>query len=166
MMSPLPVPPPQAGEGTLTIDFLAIRRSDRQLSPLPRSGGGPGRGRAMTQPLQDPALAALKAPTLDDIETLARAAFAGLPSRFTALCEGVVIRVEDFPDDETLDEMGAESEYDLLGLFPRRRTDAARASGGNGRPAQSDLALSATHHRFLGGWRGDPGRDRHPCARA
>ncbi len=71
----------------------------------------------MTQTIQDPTLAALKAPTLDDIETLARAAFASLPSRFTALCEGVVIRVEDFPDDETLDEMGAESEYDLLGLF-------------------------------------------------
>ncbi|HTO78890.1 MAG TPA: metallopeptidase family protein [Methylocystis sp.] len=71
----------------------------------------------MTQPTQDPALAALKAPTLDEIETLARVAFASLPSRFTALCEGLVIRVEDFPDDETLDEMGVESEYDLLGLF-------------------------------------------------
>jgi predicted Zn-dependent protease with MMP-like domain len=71
----------------------------------------------MTQTTQDLSLAALKAPTLDDIEALARAAFAGLPSRFTTLCEGVVIRVEDFPDDETLDEMGVESEYDLLGLF-------------------------------------------------
>lgn len=60
---------------------------------------------------------ALKAPTLDDIETLARVAFASLPSRFTGLCEGLVIRVEDFPDDETLDELECESEYDLLGLF-------------------------------------------------
>ena len=71
----------------------------------------------MTEPSRDPALATFKAPTLDDIETLARAAFASLPSRFTALCEGLVVRVEDFPDDETLDEMGCESEYDLLGLF-------------------------------------------------
>ncbi len=71
----------------------------------------------MTAPSADPAIGAIKAPTLDDFETLARAAYASLPSRFTALCEGLVIRVEEFPDDETLDEMSCESEYDLLGLF-------------------------------------------------
>jgi len=48
---------------------------------------------------------------------LADAAFARLPERFRALCEGLVIQVVDFPDDETLDEMGAENEFDLLGLF-------------------------------------------------
>ncbi len=31
-----------------------------------------------------------------------------------------MIQVVDFPDDETLDEMGAESEFDLLGLFRGR----------------------------------------------
>ena len=34
-----------------------------------------------------------------------------------ALCEGLVIRVSDFPTDEVLDEMGLDSEFDLLGLF-------------------------------------------------
>jgi predicted Zn-dependent protease with MMP-like domain len=29
----------------------------------------------------------------------------------------VAIHVDDFPDDATLDEMGCESEFDLLGLF-------------------------------------------------
>ena len=57
------------------------------------------------------------APSLADVEALADAAFARLPDRFRALCAGVVIHVVDFPDDETLDEMGAESEFDLLGLF-------------------------------------------------
>jgi predicted Zn-dependent protease with MMP-like domain len=57
------------------------------------------------------------APTLEDFETMAAAAFARLPADFRALCEGVVIRVEDFPDEETLDEMECESEFDLLGLF-------------------------------------------------
>ena len=33
------------------------------------------------------------------------------------LCEGVIIRVDDFPTDEVLDEMQADSEFDLLGLF-------------------------------------------------
>ena len=37
--------------------------------------------------------------------------------RSARLCEGVVIRVEDFPDDETLSEMGCETPFDLLGLF-------------------------------------------------
>jgi predicted Zn-dependent protease with MMP-like domain len=62
-------------------------------------------------------LASLRAPTLDDIDALARAAFERLPASFRRLSEGVVIQVTDFPDDETLDEMGAESEFDLLGLF-------------------------------------------------
>ena len=60
---------------------------------------------------------ALKAPTLAEMEALATEAFAHLPEAFRRLCEGIVIRVEDFPDDETLDEMGCESEFDLLGLF-------------------------------------------------
>jgi len=61
-----------------------------------------------------------RSPTLADIEALADAAFARLPDRFRALCEGLVIQVVDFPDDETLDEMEAESEFDLLGLFRGR----------------------------------------------
>ena len=62
----------------------------------------------------------LRSPTLADIEALADAAFARLPDRFRALCEGLVIQVVDFPDDETLDEMEAETEFDLLGLFRGR----------------------------------------------
>jgi predicted Zn-dependent protease with MMP-like domain len=59
----------------------------------------------------------LQAPTLAELEDLAQAAFERLPDSFRALCHGVVIRVEDFPDDDTLEEMGCESEFDLLGLF-------------------------------------------------
>ena len=59
----------------------------------------------------------LQAPSLDDMETLAEAAYARLPPEFRTLCEGVVIRIEDFPDDDTLRDMGCESEFDLLGLF-------------------------------------------------
>jgi predicted Zn-dependent protease with MMP-like domain len=60
------------------------------------------------------------APSIEDIERLAEAAYARLPEDFRKLCEGVVIHVVDFPDDETLNEMGAESEFDLLGLFRGR----------------------------------------------
>ncbi len=65
-------------------------------------------------------LGRLRAPSLDDIDALAEAAFAQLPASFRRLCEGLVIQVVDFPDDETLDEMGAGSEFDLLGLFRGR----------------------------------------------
>ncbi len=58
-----------------------------------------------------------KAPSLDELEVLAAEVFAGLPEKFRSLCEGLVIRVEDFPTDEVLDDMGAETEFDLLGLF-------------------------------------------------
>ena len=58
-----------------------------------------------------------KAPSLADMETMAHDAFERLPSDFRSLCEGLIIRVEDFPTDEVLDAMSAESEFDLLGLF-------------------------------------------------
>jgi predicted Zn-dependent protease with MMP-like domain len=58
-----------------------------------------------------------KAPSLDELELLAEAAFRRLPAGFRAQCEGLVIRVTDFPTDEVLDELGAQSEFDLLGLF-------------------------------------------------
>jgi len=61
--------------------------------------------------------AGLHAPSLADIERLADVAFAQLPDKFRALCAGLVIHVTDFPDDETLEDMNAESEFDLLGLF-------------------------------------------------
>jgi predicted Zn-dependent protease with MMP-like domain len=59
----------------------------------------------------------LKAPSLAEMEAMARDVFECLPKRFRDLCEGVIIRVEDFPTDEVLDEMDCESEFDLLGLF-------------------------------------------------
>ena len=62
-------------------------------------------------------LAGRKAPSLADFEVLATQAFERLPATFRTLCDGVVIKIEDFPDDETLDEMDCETPFDLLGLF-------------------------------------------------
>ena len=58
-----------------------------------------------------------KAPSLAEMEAMAHEIFERLPEGFRELCEGVIIRVDDFPTEEVLDEMQAESEFDLLGLF-------------------------------------------------
>lgn len=57
------------------------------------------------------------APTLTDIETLARQAIAELPPVFLAELADVAVHVVDFPDDDTLEDMGAEDDYSLLGLY-------------------------------------------------
>jgi predicted Zn-dependent protease with MMP-like domain len=62
-------------------------------------------------------LASQKAPSLADFEAMAAEAFGRLPDSFRALCDGVIIKVDDFPDDETLQEMECETPFDLLGLF-------------------------------------------------
>jgi predicted Zn-dependent protease with MMP-like domain len=59
----------------------------------------------------------VKAPSLAEFEVLAGAVFRLLPKKFRELCADVVIQVDDFPSDEVLEEMEAESEFDLLGLF-------------------------------------------------
>jgi predicted Zn-dependent protease with MMP-like domain len=62
-------------------------------------------------------LASLTAPTLADFERLAEAAFAGLPEHFRALAGDVILRIDDFPTEDVLEELEAETEFDLLGLF-------------------------------------------------
>jgi len=57
------------------------------------------------------------APSLDDIELLARRAYEAMPALFRRHCEGLLIRVADFADDETLDEMDIEDPFELTGLY-------------------------------------------------
>src|ERR1700720_1175159 len=72
----------------------------------------------MTDLASDPrAWRAAKAPSLADLEILAGEVFRRLPRRFRDLCADIIIQVDDFPSDEVLDQMGAETEFDLLGLF-------------------------------------------------
>jgi len=59
----------------------------------------------------------LKAPSLGEFEVIAQEAFGRLPKRFRDLCDGLVIQVDDFPTDEVLDQMNAQTDFDLLGLF-------------------------------------------------
>jgi predicted Zn-dependent protease with MMP-like domain len=66
------------------------------------------------------------APSLDEIAALAEAAFADLPERFRKLAGDVVFRVDDFPSEEVLDDLGLEDPFELTGLY--QGVDLARRS--------------------------------------
>jgi predicted Zn-dependent protease with MMP-like domain len=57
------------------------------------------------------------APGLEDFERMGRRAFEALPEAFRALIGEVIIAVAEFPDDDVVDELQAESPFDILGLF-------------------------------------------------
>jgi predicted Zn-dependent protease with MMP-like domain len=56
-------------------------------------------------------------PSLAEIEALAERALATIPQPLKRHLRPVVIRVEEFPDEETEAEMGLESPFDILGLY-------------------------------------------------
>ena len=56
-------------------------------------------------------------PSLADLEQMAQAAFAALPPELKAPLGDVLIRVEEFPDEETERDMELESPFDILGLY-------------------------------------------------
>jgi predicted Zn-dependent protease with MMP-like domain len=57
------------------------------------------------------------APSLEDFEAMARAAFAALPDEFRSLVGEVPCSVDEFPEDDVLDDLGLESPFDVMGLF-------------------------------------------------
>jgi predicted Zn-dependent protease with MMP-like domain len=57
------------------------------------------------------------APSLDDIEELARAALKTIPARLRVHVGDVVVRVAEFPSEEIEREMALVSPFDLLGLY-------------------------------------------------
>lgn len=56
-------------------------------------------------------------PTLEDFAAMARRAYDSLPDEFRALTGDVIIEITDWPTAEVLQEMQAQSRYEILGLF-------------------------------------------------
>ena len=56
-------------------------------------------------------------PDADVIADMAEQALASIPRALREHVRGVGISVEEMPDDETLDELGIESPWDLTGLY-------------------------------------------------
>ena len=57
------------------------------------------------------------APTLAEIDEMANRALAVIPPELKRHLGPVVIRIEEFPDEETEEEMELESPFDILGLY-------------------------------------------------
>ncbi|MFO7854187.1 MAG: metallopeptidase family protein [Paracoccaceae bacterium] len=57
------------------------------------------------------------APSLEDVERLAVAAFEDLPDEVRSACGPLIISVEEFAPDDVLDELGLEDPYELTGLY-------------------------------------------------
>lgn len=88
----------------------------------------------MTSPMTDGL-----APSLDDLERIARATWDALPQEFRALAGDVLIRIEDFADEDVLAEMGIEDPFELSGLYVG--VDLTRQSISDPAPSQTMVFL-------------------------
>jgi acetylglutamate kinase len=59
----------------------------------------------------------VRPPAIDDIADLADRALAAIPARLAQHVRGVGISVEEMPDEQTLDDLGIESAWELTGLY-------------------------------------------------
>lgn len=57
------------------------------------------------------------APTLAEMESLARVVFAKLPEKLRLLCRDISVHIADFPEDAVIEDMGLESPFELLSLY-------------------------------------------------
>jgi len=60
------------------------------------------------------------APTAAQIERLAEVAISRMPATFRRHLDGVVLRIDDWPQEEVLDQLGIEDSLDLTGLYTGR----------------------------------------------
>ena len=56
-------------------------------------------------------------PSADEIEAIARRTMAALPEPFASHLEPVVLLIEDFADDDTLQAMEIDDPFDLTGIY-------------------------------------------------
>ena len=57
------------------------------------------------------------APDAEDIAAIAETALASVPAALRRHVQGIAILVEEFPEEEVLDEMGIDDAFGLLGLY-------------------------------------------------
>ena len=75
----------------------------------------------MSQTRSSPYAAAMRAlgppPSADEIEAIARRTLAALPEPFAASLPDIVLQVEEFADEETLEATEIDDPFDLTGIY-------------------------------------------------
>jgi len=89
------------------------------------------------------------APDADSIETLARAALARIPEPFATHLADVVLIVEEFADEETLDALGIDHPLDLTGLYHGRPLGEKSAFDSGGLPDRIHLYRRAILEEWI-----------------
>jgi len=56
-------------------------------------------------------------PTIEDLVEMAEQALGAIPETLREMVRGAAIVVDDIPDEETIEEMGLESPWELTGLY-------------------------------------------------
>ena len=79
------------------------------------------------------------APSVDDFDALARAAYAGLPAVFRRLTGEILVRIEDFAAEDVLEDLGIEDAFELTGLY--QGVDLASRSSLDPAPSHSVIFL-------------------------
>lgn len=64
----------------------------------------------------------MRAPSASDLAQLARKTWDKVPSSLRQMTGELAITVDEFPDDDTMDEIGSETPFDIMGLL--RESDA------------------------------------------
>lgn len=60
-------------------------------------------------------------PSPDDIAVMVRQVLESLPDELSAKCEDLVLEIEEFPDDATVQDLDLETPYELLALYHSAR---------------------------------------------
>ena len=100
------------------------------------------------------------APSLNDLELIAREAYATIPSELRNYVNDVVIQVTDFPDDDTAEDLDLESPFDLLGLYRGVSLDQKTTFD-----APQDLDMIFLYRRPLLDYWCESGEDLHHIVR-
>ncbi len=88
-------------------------------------------------------------PGTEDLEVIAKEALETLPEELTELCESLVVRVEDLPDEAVATEMELDDPFELIALF---RKGSQIAPGVEKKVANDDDLLLIYRRPLLDMW--------------
>ena len=88
-------------------------------------------------------------PSMDDLTIMAKNALRTLPDELLEVCDGMAIRVEDFPDDAIQHDLDLDDPYELLALY---RSGSQIAPGVIRKTANDDDVLLIFRRPLLDAW--------------